>query len=78
MVVLSEPSVDDDLCLFDCREPEGEAEALTRTTIENALSSNMTALRICFDRLYLPQKGRSIRINLCATHQTGRARCAGL
>jgi hypothetical protein len=43
---------------------EGEAEALTRTAIEKALAGDIMALRICFDRLYPPQKGRSIQINL--------------
>lgn len=43
---------------------EGEAEALTRTAIDKALSGDMMALRICFDRLYPPQKGRSIQIDL--------------
>jgi hypothetical protein len=43
---------------------EGEAEALTRTAIEKALAGDMMALRICFDRLYPPQKGRSIQIDL--------------
>jgi hypothetical protein len=43
---------------------EGEAEALTRTAIEKAKAGDMMALRICFDRLYPPQKGRSIQIDL--------------
>ena len=43
---------------------EGESEALTRTAIEKAKAGDMTALRICFDRLYPPQKGRSIQIDL--------------
>jgi hypothetical protein len=43
---------------------EGEAEALTRAAIDKALAGDTMALRICFDRLYPPQKGRSIRIDL--------------
>ena len=43
---------------------EGEAEALTRTAIDKALSGDMMALRLCFDRLYPPQKGRSIQMSL--------------
>lgn len=48
---------------------EGEAEALTRTVIEKALAGDMVALRICFDRLYPPQKGRSILIDLPSIKQ---------
>ena len=48
---------------------EGEAEALTRVAIEKALAGDMMALRICFDRLYPPQKGRSIQIDLPAIKQ---------
>ena len=43
---------------------EGEAEAITRVAIEKAKAGDMMALRICFDRLYPPQKGRSIQIDL--------------
>jgi hypothetical protein len=43
---------------------EGEAEALTRVAIEKALDGDMVALRLCFDRLYPPQKGRSIQLTL--------------
>ena len=43
---------------------EGEAEALTRTAIDKALAGDMMALRICFDRLYPPQKSRNIQIDL--------------
>jgi len=42
----------------------GEAEALTRTAIDKALNGDMMALRICFDRLYPPQKGRSVQLSL--------------
>jgi len=43
---------------------EGEAEALTRKAIEKALGGDMTALRICFDRLYPPRKNRGILLEL--------------
>ena len=43
---------------------EGEAEDLTRKVIEKAKNGDMMALRICFDRLYPIQKGRSIQIQL--------------
>ena len=48
---------------------EGEAEALTRVAIDKALGGDTMALRICFDRLYPPQKGRSVRINLPSIKQ---------
>ena len=43
---------------------EGEAEALTRKAIEKALGGDMTALRICFDRLYPPRKTRGVLLKL--------------
>ncbi len=43
---------------------EGQAEALTSIAIDKALAGDMMALRICFDRLYPPQKGRSIQLEL--------------
>ncbi|MBT3558749.1 MAG: hypothetical protein HOC63_14525 [Rhodospirillales bacterium] len=43
---------------------EGEAEALTRVAIDKALGGDTMALRLCFDRLYPPQRTRSIRIDL--------------
>jgi len=49
---------------------EGEAEALTRIAIDKAKAGDMMALRICFDRLYPPQKSRSIQIDLPPIEQT--------
>src|SRR3954451_16959157 len=41
---------------------EGEAEALTRRCVELALAGDVTALRLCLDRL-LP-KSRAVRLQL--------------
>src|SRR3954453_17638854 len=41
---------------------EGEAEALTRRCVELALAGDVTALRLCLERL-LP-KGRAVRLQL--------------
>ncbi len=43
---------------------EGEASALTRKAIEEALSGNMIALRICLERLISPAKERPINIDI--------------
>ena len=43
---------------------EGEHEALTRKAIEKALEGDMTALRLCLDRLSPPRKDSPISITL--------------
>jgi len=43
---------------------DGEAEALTRKAIELALGGDTTALRLCFERLLPPRKGRAVRFDL--------------
>ena len=43
---------------------EGEAEALTRKAIDLALSGDITALRLCLERLLPPAKGRPVRLNM--------------
>ncbi len=43
---------------------DGEAEALTRKVIDLALSGDITALRLCLERLLPPTKGRPVRLNL--------------
>lgn len=43
---------------------EGEHEALTRTAIKKALEGDMTALRLCLDRICPPRKGAPISIRL--------------
>ena len=45
---------------------EGEHEALTRKAIEKALEGDMTALRLCLDRLSPPRKDSPISITLPA------------
>ncbi len=43
---------------------EGEHEALTRKAIEKALEGDMTALRLCLDRIAPPRKDAPISISL--------------
>jgi Family of unknown function (DUF5681) len=43
---------------------QGEAEELTRLAIEHARSGDMTALRMCFDRVAPPCKHRTIAFEL--------------
>ena len=43
---------------------EGEAEGLTRKAVELALGGDVTALKLCLDRIAPPRKDRPIRIDL--------------
>jgi hypothetical protein len=43
---------------------EGEAEALTRKAIQLALGGDVTALRLCIERLVPPRKDRPILLDL--------------
>jgi Family of unknown function (DUF5681) len=43
---------------------DGEAEALTRKAIELAMGGDMTALRLCIDRLAPPRKDRHVAFEL--------------
>ena len=43
---------------------DGEAEALTRKAIEQALAGDATALRICLDRIIPPRRERAVRFAL--------------
>jgi hypothetical protein len=43
---------------------EGEAETLTRKLIERAKEGDMTAMRLCMERLMPVRKDRSVQINL--------------
>jgi hypothetical protein len=43
---------------------EGEAEALTRKAIQLALGGDVTALRLCIERLVPPRKDRPISLDL--------------
>jgi Family of unknown function (DUF5681) len=45
---------------------EGEAEQLTRKAIEMALAGDITALRLCLERLIPPRKDRPIHLVLPA------------
>ena len=43
---------------------DGEAEALTRKAIELAKGADLTALRLCMDRLLPPRKDRPVSLDL--------------
>lgn len=43
---------------------DGEAETLTRKAIELALSGDMTALRLCLDRIVPPRRDRPVEVEL--------------
>jgi len=43
---------------------DGEAEGLTRRAIEMAMEGDVTALRICLDRILPVRKGRLVTFNL--------------
>jgi len=43
---------------------QGEAEALTRLAIERAMAGDMTALRMCLDRVAPPSRHRTIEFEL--------------
>jgi Family of unknown function (DUF5681) len=45
---------------------DGEAEKLTRKVIELGLTGDMTALRICMDRITPPRKDRHVAFSLPA------------
>jgi hypothetical protein len=46
---------------------EGEAEKLTRKAIELALGGDLTAIKLCLDRVCPPRKSRTINIDLSET-----------
>lgn len=43
---------------------DGEGEAITRVAIEKALEGDMTAIRVCMDRIAPPRKDRHIEFQL--------------
>jgi len=43
---------------------EGEAEVLTRKAIELAMAGDVTALRLCLERISPPRRGRLVHIDL--------------
>jgi len=52
---------------------EGEHEALTRKAIEKALEGDMTALRLCLDRIAPPRKDAPISIQMPPVRSVGDA-----
>ena len=57
---------------------DGEAEALSRKAVELALDGDVTALRLCLERILPPRKGRPITFELPQVTNTGDLRAAGL
>jgi hypothetical protein len=55
---------------------DGEAEALTRKAVELALAGDMTALRICLDRILPARKDRPITFELPAIDRAADAKAA--
>jgi hypothetical protein len=43
---------------------DGEAEAITRKLINKALEGDMTALRLCLERLVAPRRGRTVEFEM--------------
>jgi hypothetical protein len=43
---------------------DGEAETLTRMCVQKALGGDMTALKLCLDRICPPRKDRPVRLDL--------------
>jgi hypothetical protein len=43
---------------------EGEAERITRKAIDLALGGDLTAIRLCMERLLPPRKDRPVQIDL--------------
>jgi hypothetical protein len=52
---------------------DGEAEALTRRAIELGKQGDITALRLCLDRVIAPRRERPMRFQLPALHTPGDA-----
>ena len=55
---------------------DGEAEALTRKAVELALAGDITALRLCLDRILPPRKDRPITFEMPAINNAQNARTA--
>lgn len=55
---------------------DGEAEALTRKAIEMALAGDLTALRLCLDRILPPLKSWPVSFELPAINDPEDARTA--
>ncbi len=56
---------------------DGEAEGLTRKAVEMALSGDMTAMRLCLERLMPPRKDRPVTFDLPRIERPGDAVAAG-
>lgn len=56
---------------------DGEAEALTRKAIQKAQQGDMTALRLCLDRILPPRRDRPVQFRLLPLHRA-RDAAAGM
>jgi hypothetical protein len=52
---------------------DGEAEALTRKAIEMAKQGDLTALRLCLDRVVAPRRERPVQFRLPVLHSAADA-----
>jgi hypothetical protein len=52
---------------------DGQAQALTQKAIDLALAGDMTALRICLDRIFPPRKDRPVTFEIPAITCAGDA-----
>lgn len=57
---------------------DGEGEALSRKAIELALEGDVTALRLCMERVLPPRKGRTVAFDLPSLTNSGDVRAAAL
>ena len=57
---------------------DGEVENLTRQCIEAALDGDMTAMRMCMERVLPPRKGRAITFDLPEATNSGDVKAAAL
>ena len=57
---------------------DGEAAALTRKAVDLALDGDVTALRLCLERILPPRKGRPIAFTLPQVTNSGDLRAAAL
>ena len=55
---------------------DGEAEALTRKAVELALAGDITALRLCLDRILPPRKDRPVSFEMPKINNAQDARAA--
>jgi hypothetical protein len=52
---------------------DGESEAITRKLLEKALEGDMTALRLCLERLLSPRRDRPVAFDLPPIETTADA-----